>query len=254
MSSAILVFYQIPRLLAHSWHSRRSDSSAYKLVFKGVSRKWRGSRCGNGCADCVDEEYYATSIGLLHHVKEAMWMMKFECLVLRVLEYVRQMVARELHPTPRESIDRWIASFQETMSAWFQAQMGRGFEGVFSQQVLPKPSTCTVPTKKPATACRRPSASSTSPTIKGVNKRHLKNAGNARILIADETRLNKEKHRKLFQNMGALSLMKCSYGVQFFTGHVKAHFVFQILEHPQDSHNGKPRSAPTSVLQRQPPS
>ena len=236
-----------------------SCSFPYTLVFRAKRYCWRGSRSDiPGCPDCHDKQYQAASIGFLHHVKQCMWMTKLECFVLSILEYPRQQIVRELHPARHDSIDSWIASFQETLSSWFQLQMSQGFDSALSQELLRKPSACkvntkkpaasyhvvkkpssrTAPAKKPASSLKRPSSSSTS--LNKPKKMHLKYAGNARIFIADETHLNRKKPGALSRSGRPERDQIWLWGAVLH-GHVKTHFIFRILKNAADAHDGKPR-------------
>ena len=174
-----------------------------------------------------------------------------------MLEYPRQQIVRELHPARHDSIDSWIAAFQETMSRWFQLQMSQGFDSASSQELFGKPSACkasikkpaasyrimkkpssrTAPAQKPASSLKRPSSSSTS--LNKPKKMHLKYAVNARIFIADETHLNKKQ--------GVLSRSGHPQHDQIWLlgavlhGHVKTHVIFLILKNAAHAQHGKPR-------------
>ena len=224
-------------------------SSSFKLHFKNGRYCWYGSRStSSGCHSCLNQQYNATTIGFPNHVKQSMWMMKLECFILWILEYPRQHIVRELHPTPHESIDAWIASFQGTLSSWFEIHMSKGFESALSQKILRKPSTYKVcikkpastyqVAKKPASALKRPSSSSAS--RRKPNKLHLKAAGNSRIFIADEAHLNKKKHGILSKHGRPQRDQIWLWGAVLH-GHVRTHFIFRILKNAEDAHEGKPR-------------
>ena len=218
-----------------------SCSMAYSLHFKAGRYRWCGPRRdASGCPDCVAKEYQVTSIGFLRNVKQQVWMQKLDCFVMWSLEYPRQLLLRELHPTMRKTLEPWITQFQQAMTDWYEVQMHDGFDGAFSQEVLRKPSSGTKAQKKPASSCKRPASSSTSMKRPGVKKIYLKSSRDARISIADETHLNKRKPNALAKRGRPQSDQVWLWGA-VLQGHIKTHFSFRILEHPQDSFDGKPR-------------
>ena len=170
-----------------------------------------------------------------------------------IYEYPRQQILRELHPTDHKRIDAWTQSFQQTLSAWYQLQLNQGFDGPLFQRLNTASSKRSrrAVTKKPASkAFKRPSASSSQTTLKrpsastmkrpSVKKTHIKFAGKARIFIADETHLNKRKRNALSRNGRPQRDQVWLWGAVLHE-HIKTHFIFRILDHPDDALDGKPR-------------
>ena len=243
----------------------------FKLCFKGGLYRWIGARYeSQGCQECLDQQPQASTIGFLSNVKQHMWMPKLEAFMMWIFEYPRQQILRELHPADHKRVDAWTQSFQQTLSAWYQLQLNEGFDGPLfrrlhrassrrpgtaatrkpASKTYKRPSTSSSKTalKRPSassaalskTALKRPSASSAALKRPSMNKTHIKFAGKARIFIADETHLNKRK-RNALSRTGRPQRDQVRLWGAVLHGHIKTHFIFRILDHPNDACDGKPR-------------
>ena len=223
-------------------------SSPFKLCVKAGVYKWYGPRYNQGCHECDAQEYAVGSIGFLHGVKSTLWLAKLDCLFMWTQEYTRQQIIRELHPVTHESIDLWISSFQETVSAWFDLHTRDGFESPIFQALTPtspslfrKPASCGASSKRPASAKSSKRSLGASSSAKPVLKKpSLKQKTSGRVFIADETHLNKRKPSVLAKHSRPQRDQIWLWGA-VLEGHVQTHFLFRVLEHPDDSYDGKPR-------------
>ena len=233
-------------------------SSSFKLCVKAGVYKWYGPRYNQGCHEYDAQEYAAASIGFLRGVGSALWFAKLDCVFMWTQEYTRQQIIREVHSLAHRSIDRWTSSFQETVSAWFDLRTRNGFESPIFQALMPtspslfrKPASCSTSSKRPASAkSSQPSLGTSSPAVlkrpslksaKAVLKRPgLKCKGPGRVFIADETHLNKRKPSVLSKHGRPQRDQIWLWGA-VLEGHVQTHVLFRVLEHPDDSFDGKPR-------------
>ena len=243
--SKALLASQALRLVPGERHCPECFAS-FRLSFKYGVYRWCGPRYGdNRCALCDCKEYSATAIGFLHNVKQALWMAKLDCFVMWILEYSRRQILQELHPVRHDTIDHWTKSFQETFSAWFNTKLHDGLDGSLFQSLMRASTSSNSPPskKRPASASastKRPSTSMSAKKKPSIAKIHLKAHENRRILIADETHLNKRKPSILAAHGRPQKDQIWLWGA-VLQGHVNTHFVFRILDHPDEAHSGKPR-------------
>jgi hypothetical protein len=163
-------------------------------------------------------------------------------------DYSRKTIIRELHHIGHEVLDDWTRQFQTTMCDWYDlvapAEVKKMFDKDTAFAVKKKPAGNGVVAKKPA----RASLVKKKPTSKYVKLRpasakfakQVKKTIKKRVLIADESFLNKSKPGKLTKAARPKKDQIWIWGA-VLQGKAKTHFVFRILAHPLDAFDGKPR-------------
>ena len=214
-------------------------NASFRLYYKMRLYRWCGPRYDEACHDCHGKEYSATALGFLRHVKPDLWMPKLECFIMWIHEYPRQLMLRELHPLSHKRMDPWLMEFQEAISNWFENQLSFGLDGPIFQG-LENTSTRTSVSTRSDSKMKRPSSSSVVYKKPSVTKTISKAKGKGRILIADETHLNKRKP-SILAKYGRPQRDHIWLWGAVLQGHVNTHFIFRILDHPEDAYDGKPR-------------
>ena len=235
-------------------------STSFKLKFKSGHYKWFGPRYQQGCEECDSKEYSVNTLGFFRGTKTASWMSKLDCFLMWAYEYNRQTILRELHPLLHANVDGWLRMFQETLCGWFDIQTHSCFDSPLFQKLLATSSTTTrapirssSSTKRPASSItslkrpsskrmpsKKPSASSAVWKKPSVAKKQLKNKHRGRVFIADETHLNKRKP-SIISKHGRPQRDQIWLWGAVLEGHVGTHFLFRILDHPDDAYDGRPR-------------
>ena len=212
---------------------------SFRLYYKMRLYKWRGPRYDEACHECDGKQYSAIALGFLQHMKPDLWMSKLDYFIMWIHEYPRQLMLRELHPLGHKRMDPWLMEFQEAISNWFENQLNFGLDGPIFQG-LGKTSTSKSTSTRSNSNMKRPSSSSVICKKPCVTNTISKSKDKGRILIADETHLNKRKP-SILAKYGRPQRDHIWLWGPVLQGHVNTHFIFRILGHPEDAYDGKPR-------------
>ena len=189
-------------------------------------------------------------------------------------DYTRSLIITETTPGSTHSVDKWIGQFQMTLGQWVDVQLLQGLDSAFLsgchasqphmrlRKVLKKPTSslsaggkahsqvwkkptssqhvrhhaCNKVKKKPTSKLARKRPASVQFKCRIAKDHNVKR----RIVVADESYLNKSKPGKL-SKVGRPKKDQVWIWGAVRQGFMKTHFVFRILEHVDDAYNGRPR-------------
>jgi len=181
---------------------------------------------------------------------------KLDCFIMWIKDRSRRVMVEELQHLDHKVIDGWVHHFQEVLSGWFEVKVAAGLCPLSwtaddaDQVTMKKPSAAT--SKKPAangggsSVKARPAVQCKRPAIKTLRmkpaaRQKVRNhALRKRVLIADESYLNKNRPGKLSKHGRPKKDQIWIWGA-VLQGSIRNHFIFRILKHPSDAINGRPR-------------
>ncbi|CAK0872033.1 unnamed protein product [Prorocentrum cordatum] len=213
--------------------------------------RWIGPRYSDGCWACNGDKVTASNFSFFQNTRMYHWMDKLDCLVMWLADYRHKTIVMELSNVNHQSVDSWISKFRETAGDWYDAVSPQASKKLFADKgpnKVAKPSASrpaamkTAPKSSKKTATKRAPAKSTK-AKKPVGRKfakQVKKTINKRVLIADESFLNKRKPGKLNKCARPQKDQLWIWGA-VLQGKSRTHFLFRILKHPDEAANGKPR-------------
>ena len=176
-----------------------------------------------------------------------------------IKDYSRRTILEEMNFHDHQTIDKWLYDFQLKMACWVDITLSKGLDSPFfkrleeSVDAMKKPAATqkkpAAAQKKPAAVKKKPAAVQQSRSAKRALRQLKRPAGKQkirnhtlkkRVLIADESFLNKNKPGKLSKTGRPKPDQLWIWGA-VLQGYSSSHFIFRILDHPSEAMEGKPR-------------
>ena len=87
----------------------------------GGRLQWRGPRSSDdGCDKCSpDKRVIVSKLTFLDNTITSRWMDKLDRLCMWLADYARRTILLELNHLDHKSVDKWLTSFRETVSEWY---------------------------------------------------------------------------------------------------------------------------------------
>ncbi|CAK0872465.1 unnamed protein product [Prorocentrum cordatum] len=188
-------------------HDRRGEG--------GERLSWRGPQHDGSCDECNGKQPSAANMTFFDGTRTGHWMDKFDFLVMWLADYSHKTIIFELSHIDHKVVDAWLLASRGRASDWYDPICPNSIKNLRAPEggMRKRPAVRPAPKKTPA---------------------------RKRVLIADESFLNKNKPGKLNQAARPKKDQIWIWGA-LLQGKARTHFMFRILKHPVDAKDGKPR-------------
>ncbi|CAK0795080.1 unnamed protein product [Prorocentrum cordatum] len=202
---------------------------------------WRGPRHDGGCDDCNGEQPSAANMPFFDGTRTGHWMDKLDCLVMWLADYIHKTTIFELSHIDHKVIDAWLLAFRERTSDWYDLICPTSNKKLWAPDsgVRKRPAARPAPKRAPAMKVAQQKKKPPRKVSKKFANQVKKTIGK-RVLVADESFLNKNKPGKLNKAARPKKDQIWIWGA-VLQGKARTHFMFRILEHPADAKDGNPR-------------